>query len=291
MKSSTEIGSFARYIGYERAVEAVAKTGFDAFDLSLISLADYNYDTKVGVLNELNPFNKPNYLALAKKLKQIGLDNGIICNQSHAPFPVADKVIKTLIKKCIEITAEAGGEYCIIHPNNFLSASENAEMFFDLISFGKEHGVKIATENMWGWNKEIERAFPMACGTPEDFNAHLDAVNDDYLVACLDVGHAEMLGDKVNAADFVRALNKRLHCLHIHDNDRWKDLHLIPFASKIDFAPIVKALKEINYKGYFTLECDAYMIARGKNGESEIYNGLKDLHVAVNKLIEMFENQ
>ena len=61
--------------------------------------------------------------------------------------------------------------------------------------------------------------------------------------------------------------------------------------SKIDFVPIVKALKEINYKGYFTLECDAYMVARGKNGESEIYNGLKDLRMAVNKLIEMFENQ
>lgn len=28
--------------------------------------------------------------------------------------------------------------------------------------------------------------------TPESFNTQLDAVNDEYLTACLDIGHAEM---------------------------------------------------------------------------------------------------
>ncbi len=291
MKSSTEIGSSARFIGYERAVEAVAKSGFDAFDFSLISLVNYNWNTGESSINTDNPLNGHDYLSFARKIKRIGLDNGIVCNQSHAPFPVCNKLIKSQLKKSIEITAEAGGEYCIIHPDNALSASKNAEMYMELLPFAKEHNVKIATENMWGWNNLSDRAFPEACGTPKDFNAHLDAFNDDFLVACLDIGHAEMFKDITNAPDFVRALGKRLKCLHIHDNDLKHDSHLMPFLGKIDFASVVKALKDIDYKGYFTLECDAYMILRGKDGEKEVYDGLKDLNSAVNRLIEMFENQ
>lgn len=289
MKTSTEIGGAVRYIGYERAVEAVAKAGFNAFDLSLISLISYNYEKGLGTVNEDNPFNKSDYVKFAKRIKQIGLDNGIVCNQSHSPFPVKNHLAKERLKKCIEITAEAGGEYCIIHPNNELNAEENAEMYFWLLPFAKEHKVKIATENMWGWDKEKERAFPMACGTPENFNAHLDAVNDEYLVACLDIGHAEMLGEKVNAADFVRALNKRLKCLHIHDNDKWRDLHLEPFTGKIDFVPIAKALKDIDYQGYFTLECDAYVIEHGKGGEENVYKTLRSLNRSINKFIEIYK--
>lgn len=291
MKSSTEIGSSARYIGYAKAVEAVAKSGFDAFDFSLISLVNYNWQTGESSINGDNPLNKFNYVQYARQIKRIGLDNGILCNQSHAPFPVSNQLIKSQLKKSIEITAEAGGEYCIIHPNNAFSAKKNAEMFNELLPFAKEHNVKIATENMWGWDSVLDGALPEACGTPEDFNAHLDVVDDEFLVACLDIGHAEMFKKITNAPDFIRALGKRLKCLHIHDNDLKHDSHLMPFLGKIDFSSVVKALKEVDYKGYFTLECDAYMISRGKNGEEEVYNGLKDLNSSVNELIDMFENQ
>lgn len=54
--------------------------------------------------------------------------------------------------------------------------------------------MKIATENMWNWNGEKDEAAPAACSDPESFNAHLDAVNDPFFVACLDIGHAEMKG-------------------------------------------------------------------------------------------------
>lgn len=62
------------------------------------------------------------------------------------------------MKRAIECTAEAGGKICIIHPDNDKSAEENAEMYFDLLPFAKECGVKIATENMWNWNEKTEEA-------------------------------------------------------------------------------------------------------------------------------------
>ena len=34
MKISTEIGSAAKLVGYERAIELVGKAGFDAWDLN-----------------------------------------------------------------------------------------------------------------------------------------------------------------------------------------------------------------------------------------------------------------
>ena len=37
------------------------------------------------------------YLKFARRLRQVGLDNGIVCNQSHAPF-LKEKVSKVYVK-------------------------------------------------------------------------------------------------------------------------------------------------------------------------------------------------
>ena len=125
-----------------------------------------------------------------------------------------------------------------------------------------------------------------ACATSKDFNAVLDAANDDYLVACLDIGHAEMMGEIANATELIYALGNRLKALHIHDNDKWKDSHQIPFSMKIDFASVAKALKDIGYDGYFTLEADCYL----RNfAQDDVFNGVKRLAESINRFNELFE--
>ena len=153
MKVSTEIGSIEKHVGQEKAVQLVARAGFDAFDFSMFAM---RYpDTP-------HPLNSPNALAHARKLKQIASDNGIVCNQSHAPFPVREPHIYSRLKEAIEYTAEAGGKICIIHPDNWKNAEQNAEMYNELLPFAKGCGVKIATENMWGWiRKRTGRALPL----------------------------------------------------------------------------------------------------------------------------------
>jgi sugar phosphate isomerase/epimerase len=160
-------------------------------------------------------------------------------------------------------------------------------MYLELLPFAKSYGVKIATENMWCWDKEKDQASFAACATPENFNAHLDAVNDDYLVACLDIGHAEMRGVNTSAVEMIHALGPRLKALHIHDNDRHHDSHQIPFSMDIDFVPIVKALKDINYNGYFTLEADNYL---APFTEENFFDGTKNLANAARRLADMFES-
>ena len=285
MKISTEINSIARIVGMEKAVELCAKAGFDAWDFSLFDMCRIDWSTMQPLPNK-NRLSGDDYLAFARELKKIGLDNGIVCNQSHAPFPVDVRAVRSYLKRAIECTAEAGGEICVIHPDNHKTAEENAELYWELLPFAKSCGVKIATENMWNWAEDKISSTFAACATGEDFKRHMDVVNDDYFVACLDLGHAEMRGSGDGAVHMIKTLGHHLQALHIHDNDLLRDSHQIPFSMCIDFPPIVKALKEIDYKGYFTLEADCFL---ADYTEDNVFDGVVKLKESARKLADLFE--
>lgn len=284
MKISTEIHSLAKIVGPEKSVELCGKAGFDAWDFSMFDMCQINWKTR-SLLDNPHPLAGMNYLKFARELKQIGIDNGMVCNQSHAPFPVYIPAIRSYLKRAIECTAEAGGEICVIHPDNNKSAEENAEMYAELLPFAKACGVKIATENMWNWDNEKDISSIAACSTSQDFKKHIDAINDDYFVACLDIGHAEMRGSGDGAVNIIRTLGSSLQALHIHDNDLWHDNHQIPFSMSIDFDSILKALKEINYKGDFTLEASNYLL---DYHEDNVFDAVVKLKESAKKLADKF---
>lgn len=284
MKISTEIESAAHIVGEEKALQYLGKAGFDAWDFSMFSM--WKFDWAAGTYAKTShPLSSDQYLSFAKKLKRIGLDYGMVCNQSHAPFPSTCAENYPYLQRAIECTAEAGGEICVIHPNNDKSAQENAEMYEKLLPFAKACGVKIAAENMFNWDREKGESCFAACATAESFVQHLDAVNDPFLVACLDIGHAEMRGSGSGAADMIHALKDRLQALHVHDNDRWRDLHQIPFSQQIDFASVVQALKDIGYRGYVTLEASEYL---KDYSEENIFEGIQNLAASAKRLADMF---
>ena len=285
MKISTEINSIAKIVGMEKAIELCAKAGFDAWDFSMFSMCRIDWGTRQPIQDH-NALNGVRYLEYARQLKKVASDNGIVCNQSHAPFPVDVPAVHAFLKRAIECTAEAGGEICVIHPCNNKTAAQNAEMYVELLPFAKSCGVKIATENLWNWDRQKDESSFAACATAEDFIAHVDVVNDDSFVACLDLGHAEMRGSGDGAAYMIRKLGNRLQALHIHDNDRWHDSHQIPFSMEIDFVSIVQALKDIDYKGYFTLEAEAFL---SDYREDNVFDGVLKLKESARKLADMYE--
>ncbi len=285
MKTSTEIASIAKHVGEEKAVLYVARAGFDAWDFSMFDMVHYDWK-KNGLLETGHPLGKKNYLAFARELRKIGEDNGIVCNQSHAPFPVCSPAIRDYLRRSIECTAEAGGTICVIHPDNNKSPEENAQMFLELLPFAKDHGVKIATENMWNWDSKRGHAAPAACSDEKSFLDHLNAVNDPYLVACLDIGHAEMEGLGTSAEKMILALGDKLQALHIHDNNLHDDSHAIPFSMKIDFDKVVRALKAVDYKGDFTLEADTHLMDLPLD---RVEAGVKELADSARKLADLFD--
>ena len=285
MKTSTEIFSIARLVGYEKAIELIAKAGFDAWDLSMFDMARLVSGT-LNVKDSDCPLHGDNYAQFVKQLRKVGEDNGIVCNQSHAPFPSRGDEMMYYLKRAIECTAIAGGDVCVIHPDNNKTAEQNAEMYFELLPVAKEYGVRIATENMWNWDKEKNEALPAACSHHDDFKAHMKAVNHPNFTACLDIGHAAMRGLNTTVKDMILTLGDDLGALHIHDNDLWHDNHAIPCSMGIDFDEMVSCLHQIGYKGYFTLEAEAH----AKNFTAD--NALQcaqELHAAVRGLADKFE--
>lgn len=282
MRISTEIASVARHVGEHKAVELVAKAGFDCWDFSMFSMCRVNGE--MIPQNSDHPLSGTQYLRFARELKQIGLDNGITCNQSHAPFPVISKEIRSYCYRAIECTAEAGGKICVIHPWNNWSPEENAQMYHSMLPFAKACGVKIATENMWNWDQKTDQALPAACSDEQSFLANLQAVNDESFVACLDIGHAEMRGLHTTAEKMILALGDKLQALHLHDNDRHYDSHQLPFTMDIDFETVVRALKKIGYKGDLTLEADRFLqfctadtVAQGVAEMAKCANRIRDM--------------
>ena len=58
----------------------------------------------------------------------------------------------------------------------------------------------------------------------------------------------------LNQADSLRQIGTRLKALHINDNRGMQDDHVLPYLGHIEWAPVLKALKEIGYSGDFTYE-------------------------------------
>jgi sugar phosphate isomerase/epimerase len=111
-------------------------------------------------------------------------------------------------------------------------------------------------------------------------------VNDPALVACLDLGHAEMKGSGDGAPAMIRALGHHLQALHVHDNDCLHDSHQLPFSMNMDFNAIARALKEIGYSGYITLEADNYLKAYNADN---LLEGAKKMAEVARRIADMVE--
>ena len=283
VKTSTEIWSASRHVGYEKAVELIARAGFDAYDLSMFEMCRIHWDTGERRMTG-DPMEGPDSLHLVRQIRRAAEGSGIRCNQSHAPFPSDAPPVRDCLKRAIEYTAEAGGGICVIHPLIGTPTERNVEFFGELLPFAKSHGVKIATENMYTWDRKADHSVADTCGDPQRFTGLLDAVGDPFLVACLDIGHAEMLGSGTCAPEMIRALGpERLCALHVHDNDKLHDSHQIPGSMQIDFEAVTAALRETGYRGYLTLEADQYL---GSFSDEDTLRGLTDMARAARRLAD-----
>lgn len=285
MRISTEIGSLAKHVGEEEAIRLVAEAGFDAFDFSLFRMISFDWST-LTIRPGAHPLGGDSWREFARRIRRTADECGIVCNQSHAPFPTRGEAIMPYLFRAIECTAIAGGDLCVIHPDNDKSVEENAEIYARLLPFAKECGVRIAAENMWNRDNVTKKTIPAACSHHEDFLRHIEAVGDPYLVACLDVGHAEMEGLDTSIGQMIKTLGPHLAALHLHDNDGVDDRHALPFSMDINFTSLIKHLVLADYRGDLTLEADSHLA--GFTPET-VGNGVREMQAAAARLRTMFE--
>ena len=262
MRTSTHTHFLEKRFGALAAVRMCCEGGFEAIDYSM-----YEGDGAV--------FGRGGRL-LAAEMRRVAASFGVVFNQTHAPFSRFrpgeenedyNRELFYRICRSIEITAELGAPRVIIHPAFIcreITADEryymNMELFRALIPVARRHGVEIAIENMWGRHRDDEdRIIKNVCSDAEELIRYVDGIDDPIVTACLDVGHAVLVGESPDG--MVRALGHRLSSIHLHDNDFYRDEHTLPFTRKLNFIALAEALSDISYRGDITLESNSFMDA------------------------------
>ncbi len=255
MKISTQTCVLSSLFGDAETIKILAEAGYDCIDYSM-------FGSKVE-----SPIFGDDYENYTRELKHIADESGICFNQTHAPFPSlkADDVaynerILPLIIRSIAVTSILGAKHVIVHPTAIPANKKeyNIEFFSSLIPACKEHNVMVALENMFGSNQNNGQIIANVCSTGKEFCEYLDALDSRWFIACLDTGHAGLVGE--TAENMVRTLgHDRLKALHVHDNNHLRDLHTLPFTHCLNWQAITAALKEIKYSGDFTFEADSFL--------------------------------
>lgn len=255
MKISTQTCEFSNRFGDFKAIEMLADIGYDCLDYSMF-----------GIAKPESPLYS-DYESYAVELRKVADGCGITFNQTHAPFPSykADNdeynaKILPAIHRALAVTSIIGAKYVIVHPTALRTGQKefNLNFFNGLLPLCKEYDVVVALENMFGSNKNNFQIIPNVCSTGREFCEYLDELDSRYFTACLDIGHAGLVGE--TAPDMIRELgHDRLKSLHVHDNNFLRDQHTLPFTQSLDWPAIMQALKDIGYTGEFTFEADNFL--------------------------------
>jgi sugar phosphate isomerase/epimerase len=149
----------------------------------------------------------------------------------------------------LEVAGTVPYRVLVIHcgvPDPYGTAADNhrgslVRSLEELSPVAERHGVRLAVE-----------VIPNALSTPA---ALVELVESDIEAArlgiCMDVGHARMIGDVVDA---IEACSGHLVTTHLHDNRGRTDDHLVPGKGVIDWDAALLAFQKVGYDGVWMFE-------------------------------------
>jgi len=144
-----------------------------------------------------------------------------------------------------EVFNRLGVKLVTIHanwPSRMFSAREGikfqVETLRELVGEAEKHNLKLMYEPI---------------DTPEDNVKNISMILNQVsgLFLQIDVGHANLFGRRPE--QFIKRFHGKIKHVHLHDNDRSRDLHLPLGCGDIDWARTLKVLKKY-YDGTITLE-------------------------------------
>ncbi len=149
------------------------------------------------------------------------------------------------LEKYFKVLSELGAKFVTVHanwPGGMFSAKEGIKFQVEslnfLIDYAKSSDLKIMYEPMDTSEDNLENVSSILNELPEIF-LHID------------IGHASLFGNTPEI--FIKKFHSRIKHVHLHDNDKRKDLHLPLDCGKIEWRNIIKTLKKY-YDGTITLE-------------------------------------
>ncbi len=216
--------------------------------------------------------------------------------RGHVPTDSSPDKLKAILKLCTEygVAPVAFGveKFTKDHDKNqklfdfaaalgvkYLSADPDPDSLDSLDKLCEKYKVAIA----------IHPHGPSGKGLHRWYSAEkiLAAVKDHHPLVgtCLDTGHlirAAQLGEKLDPVQQIKLMGARNFGLHLkdHDNKRKEDVVFGSPNGVLDVPGVLRALREVNFKGYISLEYEA----NAANPSSDVEKCVAFIKEAVKKL-------
>jgi sugar phosphate isomerase/epimerase len=286
---STRAVSRREFIG---TTAAIAGAGIMGNALAQVKNADPYGGFTVGVQSYcFRNFDREQTL---KRIQALGL-NYVELYQKHAPLQSTPEQIQAILRMCkdYDITPVAYGvqEFTKDHDKNkqqfdfgkmlgikFFSANPKADSFDSLDKLCDEYKIGIA----------IHPHGPIGGGKLHEWYSAeiiMDAVKNHHplIGSCLDTGHlirAAQLGKKLDPAQQVRVMGARNFGIHLKDHDNETKTDVIYGKGVLDVPEVLKALKEVKFQGWISIEYEAHP----ENPSTDMEACLQVLRDAVKKV-------
>jgi inosose dehydratase len=207
-----------------------------------------------------------------KRTQELGL-HFIEFFQQHAPLESTPEQIRALLRLCAnyDIKPIAYGV------QRFTKNDEANKKIFD---FGQALGIKTFSadpdpDSFDSLDKRVDQSKISIAIHPHGptgrgqmhrwYSAEviMKAVKDHHplIGSCLDTGHlirAAQLGKKLDPAEEIRIMGARNFGIHLKDHDNKKDTDVVYGQGALDVPAVLKALKDVNFKGYMSIEYEAH---------------------------------
>lgn len=210
-----------------------------------------------------------------KRTQELGL-HFVEFFQKHAPLNSSPDQIKALLKLCSEYDIKP----IAYGVQQFTKSDDKNKRIFD---FGRALGINTfsadpSRDSFDSLDKVVEEyKISIAIhphgpvGRPGDQRLHqwysaeviMAAVKDHHplIGSCLDTGHlirAAQLGKKLDPAEQIRVMGARNFGIHLKDHDNKQDTDVVYGQGVLDVPAVLKALKDVKFKGYISIEYEAH---------------------------------
>ncbi|WHZ59196.1 sugar phosphate isomerase/epimerase family protein [Metabacillus hrfriensis] len=239
----------------EKIFEYSYESGFEAVELNVYE------EGGIGLTMETAAQEAAAIVKMAEKygLKLPSLSTGLLWK---APLSSPDENVRekgrSIVKKQIELAEAMGIGTVLVVPGVVNEETSYAECYErsqielrKLAAFAEEKKVHIGIENVW--NKFLLSPLEMA--------RYIDEIESQYAGAYFDVGNVLQFG---YPEQWIRILNDRIRKVHVKDF-RTSIGNITGFVSllagDVNWAAVMKALKEIKYDDVLTAELSPYLIA------------------------------
>lgn len=266
MKISTSAGNLFKHFGIKSGMSILANAGFEAIDYGICEFP-WNH-----ALFQDAPLTEA--AAYYKQIARLAKEHNLEISQSHATFPLKvfnDETDSGLLRcgiRQIYAAAYMNCPYIVFHPvlhpdfdngQNLSAAKQiNLDFFSAMAPALQGTGITLCIENMFRGENGMPKIFNAGSDAEQliDWIDTLNSMHGAHFAACLDTGHATVVGQ--DPAAMLRELGERTRVLHIHDNDGILDQHWLPGEGIIDWNEVLQALKEIGYTGTFNTEASIF---------------------------------